>query len=265
MSGGGADLLTFASGTTTYTAMVANDVETVTFTATKNHVGAGVAYLDAGGNTLDDADTTEDGFQVVLAVGANATTVRVTAENGTTTQDYTVTVTRAEAPPSIVTDGVSVTSTPRAAADTYGAGETIEVSVTFDEEVTATTDTDFVLSVGGAKRAPLLSGSGTETLVFGYTVQAADSDDNGIWIGPSNRTLVGNRNGDPQNGAITSVTTGLAADLTHGEVRTQSGHKVDGSLTPPSRQHRPGDHDDLAGGDAGERDRGGDAGGDRRR
>ena len=239
VSGGGADLLTFASGTTTYTAMVANDVETVTFTATKNHAGAGVAYLDAGGNTLDDADTTEDGFQVVLAVGANATTVRVTAENGTTTQDYTVTVTRAEAPPSIVTDGVSVTSTPRAAADTYGAGETIEVSVTFDEAVTATTDTDFVLSVGGAKRAPLLSGSGTETLVFGYVVQAGDRDANGIWIGPSNRTLVGNRNGDPQNGAITSVTTGLAADLTHGEVRTQSGHKVDGSLTPPAANTAP--------------------------
>ena len=100
VSGGGAELLTFASDNTTYTAMVANDVETLTFSATKSDAGASVAYLDSDGNTLDDADTTEDGFQVALAVGANAITVRVTAENGTT-QDYTVTVTRAEGLPTV--------------------------------------------------------------------------------------------------------------------------------------------------------------------
>ena len=55
--------------------------------------GAGVAYLDADGNPLDDADTTEDGFQVALAEGANVITVRVTAEDDTTVQDYTVMVT----------------------------------------------------------------------------------------------------------------------------------------------------------------------------
>ena len=98
--------------------------------------------------------------------------------------------------------------------DTYGEGETIEISVTFDEAVNATSDTDFVLSVSGPKRAPLVRGSGTATLVFGYTVQSGDSDSNGIWIGDQDRTLVGNRNGDPQNGTITSVATGTAADLT---------------------------------------------------
>ena len=101
VSGGGAELLTFASDNTTYTAMVANDVETLTFSATKSDAGASVAYLDSDGNTLDDADTTEDGFQVALAVGANAITVRVTAENGTAAQDYTVTVTRAEGLPTV--------------------------------------------------------------------------------------------------------------------------------------------------------------------
>ena len=100
VSGGGAELLTFSSDNTTYTAMVANDVETLTFTATKSDAGASVAYLDSDGNPLADADTTEDGFQVALAVGANAITVRVTAENGTT-QDYTVTVTRAEGLPTV--------------------------------------------------------------------------------------------------------------------------------------------------------------------
>ena len=134
--------------------------------------------------------------------------------------------------PATITE-VAVTSTPRAATDTYGAGERIEVTVTFSEAVTATTGTDFVLSVAGAKRAPLVRGSGTATLVFGYTVLAADADDNGIWIGDQSRTLVGNRNSNPQNGTITSVPTGTAADLTHSQLGQQSGHKVNGSLTPP--------------------------------
>ena len=56
--------------------------------------------------------------------------------------------------------------------DTYGAGETIEVSVTFSEAVNATSDTDFELNVSTDKSAPLLRGSGTATLVFGYTVAA---------------------------------------------------------------------------------------------
>ena len=50
----------------------------------------------------------------------------------------------------------------------------------------------------------------------------------GIWIGDQDRTLVGNRNGNPQNGEITSV-AGVAADLTHGGLGTLSGHKVNGS------------------------------------
>ncbi len=124
---------------------------------------------------------------------------------------------------------VAVTSTPVLETDTYGAGERIEVTVTFSEAVNATSDTDFVLSVAGAKRAPLVRGSGTATLVFGYTVVPGDEDDNGIWIGDQDRTLVGNRDGDPQNGTITSVATSTAADLTHAELGQQSGHKVDGS------------------------------------
>ena len=127
-------------------------------------------------------------------------------------------------------DAVDITSSPVLETDTYGAGERIEVTVTFSEAVNATTDTDFVLSVGGdGTRAPLVRGSGTATLVFGYTVVPGDEDDNGIWIGDQDRTLVGNRDGDPQNGTITSVATSTAADLTHAELGQQSGHKVDGS------------------------------------
>ena len=142
--------------------------------------------------------------------------------------ETTVTLRLREFPRPTVTN-VEVTSTPMLETDTYGAGETIEVSVTFSEAVDATSDTDFVLSVGGARRAPLVDGSGTATLVFGYTVVSSDEDTNGIWIGDETRTLVGNRNGEAQNGEITSVATGAAANLDHTELGTESGHKVDGS------------------------------------
>ena len=144
--------------------------------------------------------------------------------------ETTVTLRLREFPRPTVTN-VAVTSMPALETDTYGAGETIEVSVTFSEAVEATSDTDFVLSVAGAKRAPLLRGSDTATLVFGYTVVASDEDTNGIWIGNETRTLDGNRGGEPQNGTITSVATGAAANLDHSELGTDSDHKVDGSRT----------------------------------
>ena len=132
--------------------------------------------------------------------------------------------------PVIVSGGVKVISNPGAAPDTYGDGETIKIEVEFSEAVTATADTDFVLSVNGRRRAPLLSGNGTAKLVFGYVVQADDEDRNGIWINNQEWTLVGNRSGDPQTGTITSVATGRPADLRHASLGTLSDHKVDGSL-----------------------------------
>ena len=353
---------TFASGTYAYTASVTNSVDEVTVAPTTNHADATFEYLDSSDATLADADTNTAGQQVDLDVGDTVFKVKVTAEDGTTTQTYTVTVTRAcalntgdiwcgvvtvgdvtnsggdtvrhgfqgttgglsdetfslmfetgttnnytitaivvgattatseqlyfvtssgltnteveslalhvdgESDPFVWSDStevitgsyrwpartdldwssettvtlrlrefprptvtnVEVTSTPALETDTYGVDETIEVSVTFSEAVVATSDTDFVLSVAGAKRAPLLRGSGTATLVFGYTVVSSDDDDNGIWIGNETRTLDGNRGGEPQNGTITSVATGAAANLDHSELGTDSDHKVDGSRT----------------------------------
>ena len=140
---------------------------------------------------------------------------------------YAYNLPAAAAAPTIST--VAVTSTPVLDTDTYGAGETIEVSVTFDEAVNATSDTDFELNVSGDRSAPLLRGSGTATLVFGYTVVSSDDDDNGIWIGDQDRTLVGARRLMAQSGTITSVATSIAADLTHAALGTDSDHKVDGS------------------------------------
>ena len=196
--------------------------------------GYEVQYREGTTGDWEDSGHTGSGLTTTIT-GLTADTsyqARVRAKNGETDSDWSdpsdaVKTNAAAAAPTI--SAVAVTSTPVLETDTYGAGETIEVSVTFDEAVNATSDTDFVLSVAGAKRAPLVRGSGTATLVFGYTVVSSDEDDDGIWIGDQDRTLVGNRNGDPQNGTITSLATSTAADLTHAELGQQSDHKVDGS------------------------------------
>ena len=86
----GIDFGTFASGTTSYSAQVANTVSQTTVTPTVNHSGA--TYLIKLGGVVD-ADRV-----IALSVGSNVITVEVTAEDDSTTKTYTVTVTRAAAP-----------------------------------------------------------------------------------------------------------------------------------------------------------------------
>ena len=95
----------FASGKDTYTASVANSVDEVTVTPTTNHASATVEILDTDDLALTDADSTEDGFQVALSVGSTQFGVLVTAEDGTTTKFYTVTVTRDDFPADTTTTG----------------------------------------------------------------------------------------------------------------------------------------------------------------
>ena len=79
----------FASGTTVYTASVGHAVTATTVTATASNANASVEV------TPEDADDGISGDQVALAVGETTLSVEVTAEDGETTQTYTVIVTRA--------------------------------------------------------------------------------------------------------------------------------------------------------------------------
>ena len=78
------DIGTFDPATTDYAASVGSQVTGVTATATPNHPDATVAIT---GNTA-------------LAEGENPVTVTVTAEDGSTRQEYTITVTKSAAGPS---------------------------------------------------------------------------------------------------------------------------------------------------------------------
>ena len=103
----------FSSGTTSYTALVANTVGRITLTETTSDENASVAYLDVDDNPLTDADTGTTGHQVDLVEGANTIKVKVTAEDGVATRTYTVTVTvtRAAAGNTAATGKPSITGT----------------------------------------------------------------------------------------------------------------------------------------------------------
>ena len=85
----------FASATTSYNATVANSVSRIKVEPTANDSNATIEYLDDSDATLPDADTgTADVFDFVLSEGSNVVKVKVTAEDRSTTETYTITVTR---------------------------------------------------------------------------------------------------------------------------------------------------------------------------
>ena len=87
----------FASGTTSYTASVLNGVDEITIDPTVNESNATVEYLDSSDTGIADANSGKTGQQVSLDEGANTIKVKVTAQDATTTNTYTVVVTRAAA------------------------------------------------------------------------------------------------------------------------------------------------------------------------
>ncbi len=83
----------FTPGATSYTTSVANRIAEVTVTPTTTHAAATIEYFDGDDVTLTDAGAAA-GHQVTLEEGDNVIKVKVTAEDGTTIETYTVTVTR---------------------------------------------------------------------------------------------------------------------------------------------------------------------------
>ena len=113
---------------------------------------------------------------------------------------------------------VVVTSDP-GADDTYATGDVIEVTVTFDSAVTVSGAPQVALGVGGETRqAAFRSGTGSDELIFSYTVAAGDEDTNGIEVPDNGLT--------PNGGSI----RGRSADavLTFARVHTPASHRVDG-------------------------------------
>ena len=131
---------------------------------------------------------------------------------------------------------VAVTSTPTSLADTYGFGETIVITVTASEAVEVEGDPEFEFSLtdmgGAANDVPATydrTRSSPTTIVFTYTVQAGDMDNNGIWIGDHSRTFMLD-----VNDRIRTASQQIDIDRSHPEKSTHADHKVNGSLGAPT-------------------------------
>ena len=115
--------------------------------------------------------------------------------------------------------GVALTSTP-GADNTYGIGDDVQATVTFDAAAdiggTPQLELDFD---GTAKAATCATGTNTTTMVCSYTVLAGDTAPNGIAIAANKLT----------GGTIYATgSTTITADLDHTAVASDTGHKVDG-------------------------------------
>ena len=84
----------FATDTTSYTALVSNEVSSLTVSSTTRNESASVGLFDESDQELTDTDAVTEDHQINLRIGENAIQVRVTAEDGTSTQSYSLVVTR---------------------------------------------------------------------------------------------------------------------------------------------------------------------------
>ena len=113
---------------------------------------------------------------------------------------------------------VALTSTP-ADGDTYGIGEVVAAQATFSETVTVTGAPQLTLNVGGTSRTATFSSSSESSVDFTYTVQAGDSDADGISIAANSIGL---------NSGTIQDSVGNNATLSHAGVAAKSQQKVDG-------------------------------------
>ncbi|MBA4207693.1 MAG: hypothetical protein C0457_22135, partial [Polymorphum sp.] len=159
----------FASGTTSYTASVGNAVTSLTVTPTVTDANATVTV-----NTVPVTSGNASGA-INLNVGSNIITVVVTAEDGTTTETYTVDVTRAAATVATLSglvlsqgtlDPVFASGTTSYTASVGNAVTSLTVTPTVtDANATVTVNTVPVLSGNASGAINLTVGSNIITVV----------------------------------------------------------------------------------------------------
>ncbi|HEY5714055.1 MAG TPA: Ig-like domain-containing protein [Candidatus Gracilibacteria bacterium] len=198
--------------TTVYSWDIAANVSTWTFTPT------------GGSNSVVNQSVSGVGSSVSLNwTGVTAFTIvsNDPASTAFALDDITFTISN----PAPTVTSVSVPSNA-----TYIAGQNLDFTINFDENVTVNTGggtPQLALTIGATTRqAVYLSGSGTSALVFRYTIQNGDLDTDGISVG----TL-------DANGGTMKDTGGADANLTLNSVGSTSSVLVD--AVAPSAPSKP--------------------------
>ena len=131
--------------------------------------------------------------------------------------------------------GMEITSEPTD-GDFYRYGETIDIALTLSAPVDVVGAKNLnarVAGTGDSWRGPSYkSGSGTNTLVFGYTVQARDLDTDGISV-ENSYVQVGVRHGWGGSGTVKVKGTDVVVPPNFTGLSSQAGHRVSGQPYPP--------------------------------
>ncbi|WP_374452732.1 DUF4347 domain-containing protein [Phenylobacterium sp.] len=159
-----------------------------------------VAYTDPSGG--DDANAIQD------AVGNDAASLTSTSVTNNTVD-----------PAPSISGNIAVP-----ANGSYGAGQTLSFTVTFDENVTVVgTDSTLGLTVGSAARSAAYASKTANSITYAYTVQAGDTDANGVAVGGITLGATTIRDGAGNNANLTlsghlPSTAGVLVDTTAPEV-----------------------------------------------
>lgn len=160
----------FATDSLNYTAQVANSVTSVTVTATVS-AGSDATAVVKVSDAVKDGGVVND-----LAVGVNTITVTVTAEDGSTTKDYVITLTRDKAK----------TATPTFQATSYQMTTAEEKAATFTvtNDAAATTYKVFEAEENGSEVNGVTAAISEKTLTLTFTT--APAADQILWIQAEN-------------------------------------------------------------------------------
>ena len=165
---------TFASGTTAYTANVSNATSTITVTPTRNEPNATI-QVRVNGDSYATVTSGTASSSLALNVGSNTVDVVVTAQNGSTTKTYTITVTRAIPPTSTTWNGTAWSNgSPTSSVD-------------------AIIDGDYSTTTNGVFSAKTLTVNATRlfTINSGNTITVAGAiTDNGNLVVQNNASLL---------------------------------------------------------------------------
>ncbi|MEM6842468.1 MAG: Calx-beta domain-containing protein [Bacteroidota bacterium] len=218
-----------------------SDGDNVTATITLDDNAKGVITgADAGTGPYTMTSRSPAAMQTAIrALSFNPTDNRATVSETIT---FTIEVddgtdTDTDATTTVISSAVAptVTSVSVPGNATYSAGQSLDFTVNFDENVTVNTaggTPQIAITIGSTTRqATYQSGSGTSALLFRYTVQTGDIDSDGIAVG----TLAA-------NGGTLRDAGGADANLTLNSVGSTASVLVD-ALAPTVNSTSPTDND----------------------
>ena len=108
--------------------------------------------------------------------------------------------------------------------DTYVAGDAIEITVTFSEDVDVNGTPGFNIKIGDKTRAAAYSSTNGAAVSFTYTVVEGDVDTDGVSVEANSLT----------SGVYIQNDDGDDADLSHKATTGSARHKVDAPVTVPA-------------------------------